>query len=189
VFTPSSVNPYCVIVRCALRLHVCKALLPAPQAACTALAQMVAASSDAKQQVMSMADHDLPPWPEVALFVRQVNLVCCGSAVLNFRTVRLLFVCWFARQHDALHGNIAFVSTKMQKLRGQTKRGRMMGEKALQQVDQALQGGQHPQQGDSASSAKGAPPTPQRSQADADLAMQMLLVTRCSQLCSWTPCS
>ena len=72
------------------------------------------------------------------------------------------------------------VNMAVQKLRGQTKRVRMLGEKALQQVEQALQGGQHPQQGDSAGSAKGAPPAPQRSQADADLAMQMLLVTCCS---------
>ena len=57
---------------------------PALQAACTALAQMVAASTDAKQQVMSMADHDLPPWPEVALFIRQVSWFCCDNAQQPF---------------------------------------------------------------------------------------------------------
>jgi hypothetical protein len=65
-----------------------KALLPAPQAACTALAQMVAASSDAKQQVMSMADHDLLPWPEVALFIRQVSWFCCDDAQQPFAEVQ-----------------------------------------------------------------------------------------------------
>ena len=77
MFTPSSsMNLCCVVVRCALGLRVRKALLPAPQATCDALAQMVAASSDAKQQVISMAGHDLPPWPEVALMVRQVCWFC-----------------------------------------------------------------------------------------------------------------
>jgi hypothetical protein len=78
-----------------------------------------------------------------------------------------------------LHSIITHVSMAVQELRGQTKRVRMMVEKALQQVEQALQGGQHQQQGGMAGSAKGAPPAPQRSQADADLAMQMLLVTCC----------
>ena len=81
-----------------------------------------------------------------------------------------------------LYSNTTHVSMAVQELRGQTKRVRMMGEKALQQVEQALQGGQRRQQGGKAGSAKGAPPAPQRSQADADLAMQMLLVTCRSQL-------
>jgi hypothetical protein len=76
-----------------------------------------------------------------------------------------------------LHSILTRVNLAVQKLRGQTKRVRMLGEKALQQVEQALQGGQHRQQGVSDGSVKGAPPAPQRSQADADLAMQMLLVS------------
>ena len=86
-----------------------------------------------------------------------------------------------------LHSIMTRVNMAVQKLRGQTKRVRMLGEKALQQVEQALQGGQQLQQGNSAGSAKGTPPAPQRSQADADHAMQMLLVTCCCQL-RCTPC-
>ena len=78
-----------------------------------------------------------------------------------------------------LHSDIKDVSMAMQELRGQTTRVRMLVEKALQQVEQALQGGQHRQQGAKAGSGKGAPPVPPRSQANADLAMQMLLVTCC----------
>ena len=81
-----------------------------------------------------------------------------------------------------LHSIMTRVNMAVQKLRGQTKRVRMLGEKALQQVEQALQGGQHPQQGGMVGSGNGTPPAPQRSQADADLAMRMLLVTRCCQL-------
>jgi hypothetical protein len=60
-----------------------------------------------------------------------------------------------------------------QALRELPSRTRMLGEKALQQVEEALQGGQ---QGTKAGRAKVAAPVPQRSQAEADLAMQMLLV-------------
>jgi hypothetical protein len=81
VFSPfCSVHSPCVILRCPLNLHVIKALLPAPQAACRALAQMVAASSDAKQQIMSRIDPDILPWPEVAPIVRQVSWSCCDCA-------------------------------------------------------------------------------------------------------------
>ena len=54
---------------------------------------------------------------------------------------------------------------------------RTLGEKALQQVDAALQGGQQCQQQAGAGIAFAPPPGPRRSQADADLAMQMLLVS------------
>jgi hypothetical protein len=72
-----------------------------------------------------------------------------------------------------------FKAPCLQELRNKPKRVRMLAEKALQQVDTALQGG--PQAG-TAGSGKGAAPMQQRSQADADLAMQMLLVTCCSWL-------
>jgi hypothetical protein len=55
---------------------------------------------------------------------------------------------------------------------------RTLGEKALQQVDAALQGGQQRQQhAGGPASATAIEATSQRSQADADLAMQMLLVS------------
>ena len=54
-------------------------LLHTPQATCKALALLVAASSHAKQQIISMANHDLSPWPEVALMVRQVGWICCDG--------------------------------------------------------------------------------------------------------------
>ena len=65
---------------------------------------------------------------------------------------------------------------------------RTLGEKALQQVDAALQGGQQcQQQAGAVSSGKTTAPAPQRSQADADLAMQMLLVSPVegSRDCRW----
>ena len=60
-----------------------------------------------------------------------------------------------------------------QVLRTLPARVRTLGEKALQQVDQALQGGQ---QTHAAGGTGGAAPVPHHSQADADLAMQKLLV-------------
>ena len=60
-----------------------------------------------------------------------------------------------------------------QMLRTLPARVRALGEKALQQVDQALQGGQ---QMEMAGGAGGAAPVPHHSQADADLATQKLLV-------------
>jgi hypothetical protein len=55
---------------------------------------------------------------------------------------------------------------------------RTLGEKALQQVDAALQGGQQrQQQAGGPASPTAVEPASQRSQADADLAMQMLLVS------------
>jgi hypothetical protein len=60
-----------------------------------------------------------------------------------------------------------------QVLRTLPTRVRTLGEKALQQVEQALQGGP---QADTVGAAGVAAPVPHRSQSDADLAMQMLLV-------------
>ena len=75
-----SMTLHIVVVCGRFGLYVSKGLLPTPQATCKALALLVAASSDAKQQVMSMGDHDLQPWPEVALMVRQVSCICCDGA-------------------------------------------------------------------------------------------------------------
>jgi hypothetical protein len=116
-------------------------------------------------------------------FGRQVVSVVMARIrpVLDTERQRVFAIC-FAAQSQMLHSDVTRVSMSVQELRGQTTRVRMMVEKALQQVEQALQGGQHQQRRGSAGSAKGAPPAPQRSQADADLAMQMLLVTCRSQL-------
>jgi hypothetical protein len=65
------------------------------------------------------------------------------------------------------------VQVCMQELQTKPKRVRTLGKKALQQVEQALQGGQ---QAGPAGSGIGATPAQRRSQEDADRAMQMLLV-------------
>jgi hypothetical protein len=150
-------------------------VLPVLQAACKALAVLLAGSGAAKQQCLCHCEAGGPAWPEVAEGVQQVNWVLrqlgCTmlTAALQGRTASLRY------SPDLMGMCTAVTQCTMdhQVLRTLPTRIRTLGEKALQQVEQALQGGP---QADMVGAAGAGAPVPHRSQADADVAMQMLLV-------------
>ena len=76
---------------------------------------MVAASSKAKQQIMSRIDPDILSWPEVAPIVRQVSWSVYDRAHEHFAEMQngeeCLCVCCDAKQSGLSHGVMTHVTT------------------------------------------------------------------------------